>query len=77
MPSATLTDRIAKVAEAMEAEFNPSLPPELLRGRADRFASRAVESLRAYVSELEAESSSQQNWPRAEALADLFAAMSP
>jgi hypothetical protein len=73
--SATLERRLADQFAAFEAEYYPTLPQEICRGRADRYAYRVVESLRVYVSELAAESLSSNNWPRADALGDLFEAM--
>lgn len=76
MPAATLTQRLADQLQTFQMEDGPEMPPEMIRGRAERYSCRVVETLRDFISQLEAESSVRADWPRADALGELFAEMS-
>lgn len=72
MSSPPLADRLADQFRQIVMEMDPELPKDMVQGRVKQYVSRAVLALRGYVSELEAEASATNDYPRSSALGDLF-----
>lgn len=72
MSSAPLADRLVDSYRRLLTETSPELPTEIMQSRASRYASRTVQELQGYVSELEADAYASNDYPLSKALGDLF-----